>query len=156
MAQSPAPSALGTDLSLDLIDSRALSIYRVDQGERRTVSGGRGLRVRDFGTVTGRNNLGQALTARLLTPKGELTPLGHPEYGSRLHEVIGSPNTPNTRNLAKLFVIETLKQERRVEKIVRVDVTPHPVNRFLILIAIEVRPVGEDTVLPLGPLLLEL
>ena len=152
MAQAP----FGTDLSLDLIDSRALSIYRVNQAERRTVAGGRGLRVRDFGTTSGRDNLGQALTMRLLTPKGELTPLGHPEYGSRLHEVIGAPNTPNTHNLAKLFVIEALKQERRVDKIVRVDVTPHPVNRFLILIAIEVRPVGADTVLALGPLLLEL
>jgi len=152
MAQGP----FGTDLSLDLVDSRALSIYRVGQGERRTVSGGRGLRLRDFDTITGRDNLGQALTARLLTPKGELAPLGHPEYGSRLHEVIGAPNTPTTRNLAKLFVIESLKQERRVEKIVRVDVTPHPVNRFLVLIAIDVKPVGDDTVLPIGPLLLEL
>lgn len=152
MAQSP----FGTDLALDLIDSRALSIYRVAQGERRTVSNGRGLLVRDFGTVSGRDNLGQALTVRLLTPKGELTALGHPDYGSRLHEVIGATNTASTRNLAKLFVIEALKQERRIEKIVRVDVTPHPVNRFLILIAIEVRPVGEDAVLALGPLLLEL
>jgi len=152
MAQSP----FGTDLALDLIDSRALSIYRVTQGERRTVSSGRGLGVRDFGTVTGRDNLGQALTVRLLTPKGELTALGHPDYGSRLHEVIGATNTASTRNLAKLFVIEALKQERRVEKVVRVDVTPHPVNRFLILIAIEVRPVGEGAVLALGPLLLEL
>ncbi len=152
MAQDP----FGTDLSLDLVDSRALSIYRVDQGEKRTVSGGRGLRLRDFGTVSGRDNLGQALTARLLTPKGELAPLGHPEYGSRLHEVIGAPNTPTTRNLAKLFVIEALKQERRVDKIIRVDVTPHPVNRFLVLIAIDVKPVGDDTVLPIGPLLLEL
>lgn len=152
MAQSP----FGTDLALDLIDSRALSIYRVAQGERRTVSNGRGLMVRDFGTVSGRDNLGQALTVRLLTPKGELTALGHPDYGSRLHEVIGATNTASTRNLAKLFVIEALKQERRVEKIVRVDVTPHPVNRFLILIAIEVRPAGEDAVLALGPLLLEL
>lgn len=152
MAQSP----FGTDLALDLIDSRALSIYRVAQGERRTVANGRGLLVRDFGTVSGRDNLGQALTVRLLTPKGELTALGHPDYGSRLHEVIGATNSASTRNLAKLFVIEALKQERRVEKIVRVDVTPHPVNRFLILIAIEVRPVGENAVLALGPLLLEL
>ncbi|MGE0416240.1 MAG: hypothetical protein AB7O80_05490 [Acetobacteraceae bacterium] len=152
MAQNP----FGTDLSLHLVDSRALSIYRVDQGEKRTVSGGRGLRLRDFGTVSGRDNLGQALIARLLTPKGELAPLGHPDYGSRLHEVIGAPNTATTRNLAKLFVIETLKQERRVEKIVQVDVTPHPVNRFLILIAVAVKPIADDTILSIGPLLLEL
>ncbi len=152
MAQSP----LGTDLRLDLIDSRALSIYRVGQEEKRRVASGRGQRMRDFATLTGRDNLGQALTMRLLTPKGELAPLGHPDYGSRLHEVIGAPNTPSQRNLAKLFVIEALKQERRVEKIVRVEVTPHPVNRFLIMIAIDVKPVAEDTILSIGPLLLEL
>jgi len=151
-----ASSVFGTDLALDLLDSRALSIYRVRQEETRAASARKGLRRRDFVTITGRGNLGQALTTRLLTPKGELTPLGHPDYGSRLHEVIGAPNTSGTRNLAKLFVIEALKQERRVEKIVRVDVAPHPVNRFLITIAIEVKPVGEDTVLAVGPLLLEL
>lgn len=151
-----SPGPLGTDIALDLVDSRALSIYRVRQAERRTLSGGRNVRQRDFATFSDLDNLGQALTVRLLTPRGELTPLGHPSYGSRLHEVIGATNTPTTRNLAKLFVIEALKQERRVERIVSVEVTPHPVNRFLILIAARVIPVGEDTVLDIGPLLLEL
>ncbi len=151
-----AANPLGTDVALDLVDSRALSVYRVRQGERRTVSDGRGLRLRDFETLAGRDNLGQALIVRLLTPKGELTPLGHPDYGSRLHEVIGAPNTPTTRNLAKLFVIEALKQERRVEKIVRVDVAPHPIERFLVLITVAVKPIADDAILSLGPLLLEL
>jgi phage baseplate assembly protein W len=138
---------LGTDLALELIDSRALSIYRAKDSERRTVIGRRGLRIRDFATLDGRDNLGQALTNRLLTPTGELAPLGHPAYGSRLHEVIGQLNTPTTRNLAKLFVIESLKAERRVEAIESVDVTPHPVNRFLIRIAISVKLVGSDAVI---------
>src|SRR4051812_16096864 len=105
---------LGIDIGLDLIDSRALSIYRVRQEEKRLVVAGRGVRRRDFATVSDRDNLGQALIARLLTPKGELGALGHAGYGSRLHEVVGATNTPTTRNLAKLFVIEALKQERRV------------------------------------------
>lgn len=142
-----AQANLGTDLALELLDSRALSIYRAKDEERQTVTGGRRLRVRDFVTVDGRENLGQALTTRLLTPKGELGPLGHPAYGSRLHEVIGQLNTPTTRNLAKLFVIESLKAERRVEAIESVEVTPHPVNRFLLRIAISVKPVGGDAVI---------
>ena len=150
------PGPLGTDIALDLVDSRALSIYRVRQEEKRLVAGGRIMRRRDFTTLSDRDNLGQALTVRLLTPRGELAPLGHPAYGSRLHEVVGAPNTPTTRNLAKLFVIEALKQERRVAKIASVEVTPHRVNGFLILIAISVLPVGEDVVLDIGPLLLEL
>jgi phage baseplate assembly protein W len=142
-----AQANLGTDLALELIDSRALSIYRARDEERRSVDGGRGLRIRDFVTAEGRDNLGQALTTRLLTPKGELAPLGHPAYGSRLHEIIGQLNTATTRNLAKLFVIESLKAERRVGKIQSVEVTPHPVNRFLIRIAISVKPIGDDAVI---------
>ena len=138
---------LGTDVALELIDSRALSIYRAKDQMRRTATGNRVRRVRDFGLAEGRDNLGQALTTRLLTPKGELAPLGHPAYGSRLHEVIGQLNTPTTRNLAKLFVIESLKAERRIGEIVSVEVTPHPVNRFLIRIAIGVKPVGGDVVI---------
>jgi phage baseplate assembly protein W len=142
-----AQANLGTDLALELLDSRALSIYRAKDEERRTVAGGRKIRVRDFATVEGRENLGQALTTRLLTPKGELAQLGHPAYGSRLHEVIGQLNTATTRNLAKLFVIESLKAERRVEEIRSVEVTPHPASRSLIRIAIAVKPVGSDAVI---------
>lgn len=146
-----APQAnLGVDLALERVDERALSIYRLRETAARRVEGGRGVTLRDFALAEGRDNLGQALAARLLTPRGEIAALGHAAYGSRLHEVIGQPNTPTTRNLAKLFVIEALKQERRVGAIVSVEVTPHPANRFLILIAVEVKPVGTDAVLALA------
>lgn len=145
-----AQENLGTDIGLTLIDSRALSIYRVTEVERRAGEGGRLRRIGDFGIVEGRDNLGQALVRRLLTPKGELGPLGHPAYGARLHEVIGQPNTETTRNLAKLFVLEALKAERRVAKINSVAVTPHPKDRFVILIAIEAQPVGEAEALALS------
>lgn len=151
-----SPGPLGTDIALDLIDKRALSIYRVRQAESRAVSSGRAVIQRDFGTLSDRDNLGQALIVRLLTPRGELEPLGHPLYGSRLHEIVGSTNTPTTRNLAKLFVIEAIKQERRIERIVSVEVKPHPVDRFQIEIAARVVPIGQDTVLDIGPLLIEL
>lgn len=141
---------LGTDISLTLIDSRALSIYRVTEVERRAREGGRHRRLGDFAIVSGRANLGQALIRRLLTPRGELAALGHPAYGSRLHEVIGEPNTEMTRNLAKLFVLEALKAERRVATVLEVAVTPHPGNRFVIRVAIQVQPVGEAELLALS------
>jgi len=141
---------LGRDIKLTLIDSRALSIYRVAETETRARAGGRGVRIGDFTTLEGRDNLGQALIARLLTPKGELTPLGHPDYGARLHEVIGMPNTDTTRNLAKLYVLEALKAERRVDKILGVGVTPHAVNRVLIEIAIRVQPIDAKAELSLS------
>ena len=119
-----------------LIHSSALSIYTVRQSRRRIGTAGRTVRVVDFDTVEGRDNLGQALTVRLLTPRGELAALGHPDYGSRLHEIVGSPNTETTRNLAKLFVIDALKQERRVASVEEVAVDPHPTNRSAIVITI--------------------
>ena len=149
-------AAFGTDIALELLDHRALSIYRTRTTTRRALLSGRRVRVRDFAIVTGRDTLAQAIIARLLTPQGELAALGHPTYGARLHEIVGAPNTEATRNRAKLFVIAALKQERRIAAIEDVAVTPHPSERQLILITARVLPVGETEALALGPVLLEL
>src|SRR5690349_1725792 len=70
--------------------------------------------VGDLGTVAGADNLVQALLIRFNTPLGDLASLGHPDYGSRLHELIGRGNDESTRNLVRLFTLETLRQEARV------------------------------------------
>ena len=151
----PAPQLL-TDLRLRLVDSRALSIYAVAEGRRRITSGGRAVVLRDLELSSDQANLAQAITIRLLTPKGELTALAHPDYGCRLHELIGSPNTDTTRNLAKLYVIEALKQERRVQEVNRVEVTTQPGDRHRINIAIQVLPIDATGPLDIGPLTLDL
>src|SRR3954471_24170247 len=79
---------------------------------------------RDLATVDGRDSLRQALVNRLRTRRGELAPLGHPTYGSRLFTLLGRPNTDTMRNLAKLFVLEALAEEPRIEMKLRVRVTP--------------------------------
>lgn len=66
-------------------------------------------------TVTGRENLAQALILRLLTPQGALAGLGHAGYGSRLSELIGRRKTDATRALCKAYVLEAVAQEPRVE-----------------------------------------
>ena len=58
---------------------------------------------------------------RLKTEQGELAGLGYPKYGSRHHGLIGEPNSENNRNLIKLYVLECLRQEPRVE-VDRIDV----------------------------------
>src|SRR5262245_28658123 len=68
----------------------------------------------DLDTVAGVDNLLQALLLRFLTQVGELAPLGHPTYGSRLEELIGELNTETTRNRAKMFVLQALAEEPRV------------------------------------------
>lgn len=83
-------------------------------------------RAYDLGVAGGRANLVQALIVRLMTERGELGPLGHPDYGSRHHQLVGEPNTEGNRNLVKLYVLECLRQEPRVERTVKIAVQPGP------------------------------
>ena len=62
----------------------------------------------DLETLTGTDNLKQALLLRFLTPMGEMAVLGHPNYGSRLSELIGELNSQTNRNRAKMFVMQAL------------------------------------------------
>ena len=150
-----APQLL-SDIALRFVRSDALSIYEVQDQETRTTAGGRIVRLRDLSVSSGLDNLRQAIEIRLLTPKGELAALGHADYGSRLPDLIGQPNTETNRNLAKLYVIEALKQERRIEKIVAVDVTPAPGQRQLIKIFLKVQAIGVQQVIDLGPFTIDL
>lgn len=79
---------------------------------------------RDIRTVTRVEAISQALVNRLKTRKGELAPLGHPDYGSRHHELIGEPNVQRTRNLIKLYVLQALRREPRIEKVLSAEVVP--------------------------------
>ena len=118
---------LGKDLDLGFIADEEGRVFagpysRVDlqPNLREDVSP----RVKDLGMVKGKPNLVQSLILRLKTERGELAGLGHPKYGSRHHKLIGEPNTENNRNLVKLFMLECLRQEPRLEKIQQIDVKP--------------------------------
>jgi phage baseplate assembly protein W len=120
---------LGTDLDLGFVadeEGRVLAgpASRVDLQARvrKEVTP----REVDLGVVGGRPNLVQSLLLRLSTERGELGPLGHPDYGTRHLALIGEPNTETNRNLLKLYVLEALRQEPRLERIDRVDVRPAP------------------------------
>jgi phage gp46-like protein len=71
----------------------------------------------DLQRLAGVENLQQALLVRFLTQVGELEPLGHPSYGSRLHELVGELNTETTRNRAKLFALQALQAEPRIAQV---------------------------------------
>lgn len=75
-----------------------------------------GLR-RDLDSVTGVDNAVQAVIHRIKTRLGELADLGHPDYGSRHHELIGQPNTAHNRNLVKLYILQALAREPRIEEV---------------------------------------
>ena len=105
--------------------------------------------VRDLNTVAGVDQAVQFLVNRLMTRKGELAPLGHPDYGSRHHELIGEPNTERTRNVIKIHVLEALRHEPRVAKVLRCVVDAGSRPRETVRIVIDVRLIDEPTPLNL-------
>jgi phage baseplate assembly protein W len=104
----------------------------------------------DLTAATGLDNLEQAIANRLKTRKGELASLGHPDYGSRHHELIGEPNVERTRNLIKLYVLQALRDEPRIERVlsavVRAEQSP---PRDTVRIELGLRVIGAPTPLNL-------
>jgi phage baseplate assembly protein W len=103
----------------------------------------------DLAAVVRADNLKQALLLRFLTPVGELALLGHPDYGSRLFELLGELNSETNRNRAKLFALEALQAEPRVKEIRSVTVTQNRADRTRIDIRVSLVPVDGDTLLNL-------
>ena len=100
----------------------------------------------DAQTVSGRANLAQAIINRLLTRQGELTRLGHPNYGSRLHLLAGELNNTRTRGLAGIYIRESLAQEPRIQEVTEVAFAPpsRGIERDTLQVVVRVRPVGDD------------
>ncbi|WP_380168391.1 hypothetical protein [Jannaschia sp. R86511] len=118
-----------------------------------TARPGPGLPLADVAVTERVDSAVQLLVNRLMTRQGELAPLGHPEYGSRHHELVGEPNSERTRNLVKLYVLACLRQERRVQRVDRCVVTSPDRRTGVVRIELTVRLVDDDrpldVVLPL-------
>lgn len=74
-------------------------------------------------TVSGVDNLVQALTMRLLVDRGELSGLGHPRFGSHIRDLIGEPQDSANMELLRRYVRQALLQDPRVAEVVQVVVT---------------------------------
>jgi phage baseplate assembly protein W len=116
-----------------------------NDGDLAVAATPRGARLhRDLAVTSGIEDAAtQFLVNRLQTRKGELAPLGHPDYGSRHHELIGQPNVERTRNLVRLHVLECLRHEPRVAKVLRCDITAAERHRDVVRIELSVRLVDE-------------
>ena len=152
--------ALGADLALTRYAGTPSSVP-LDAADSwgtldlQVVAGGKGGLaqsgdIRDAGSVAGRQNLAQALVLRLLTQLGALSPLGHPDYGSRLVELIGRLNDDTTRNLARLYTLEALKQEPRVKQILDLTVETASDQIDTIRIGFSVLPLNDTDPLALA------
>jgi len=132
-----AKPVLGRDLGLDY----TLGAFREDADfrARRALGLGR----TDLELIEDEDNLVQAVANRLKTRKGELAALGHPDYGSRHHELMGEPNVERTRNLIKFYVLRALRDEPRIERVLRADVrAEHAPPREVVRIELTIKPIG--------------
>lgn len=103
----------------------------------------------DLARLDGVENLKQALLLRFLTPVGELAALGHRDYGSRLHTLIGERNNETNRNRAKLYTLEALAAEPRVQEVLDVQVLGRRSEPTRLDIHVTVKVVDHDTPLNL-------
>ena len=138
---------MGRDLRLDYRQSGGF----FEDADLATVkSSRRARRERDLATLDGLAALEQAIANRLKTRMGELAPLGHPTYGSRHHELIGQPNIERTRDLIKIYVLQALRDEPRIERVVSATVRAEHVRpRDTVRIELKLKVIGEQAPLNL-------
>lgn len=139
----PAAQLFGADLALaEGAGGLDLTLLGANRG------GSGGSTAGDLGLAVGNDNIVQALTLRLRVRRGELAPLGWPDHGSRLHELIGEPDLPRTRLKAQVFTRDAIAADPRVAEVLAVDVVPIPGERQVLRLSVDVRLI--DTPQPLN------
>ncbi|WP_020394488.1 hypothetical protein [Thiolinea disciformis] len=101
-------------------------------------------------TVSGVDNLVQALTLRLLLDQGELSKLGHPRYGSRIRDFLGEPLDRANRELIRRYVRKTLLEDDRVEEVLQVSVSTQADSLNSIQVFAQIKAIGYAQPLPIG------
>lgn len=104
----------------------------------------------DFETVSDEHNLVQAIIHRLTTEEGELYDIGHADYGSRLHELVGEQNNARTRERLRNLIKECLAEEPRITEVTDIKVAPNQYDPNRLDIEITVRPIGKSMLVSLG------
>jgi|GEM_PF-299279 len=112
---------LGRDLALRYLETAGM--FEDSDFETTSRRGATYEVVTDIDVVSGVPSAVQLLANRLKTHRGELAALGHPEYGSRHHELIGEPNSERNRNLVKLYILQALRHEPRIAEVLECFVT---------------------------------
>ena len=108
-----------------------------------------GLAGGDLALARGNDNIVQALTLRLRVRRGELAPLGWPDYGSRLHELIGELNVPRTHLKLQAFARQAVEADPRVARVEDVRTAVLPGERDTVRLLLEVRLIDAPTPLNL-------
>jgi phage baseplate assembly protein W len=96
-------------------------------------------------SISGIDNLAQALTLRLLIDQGELTQLAHPRYGSRLKELLGETLDRANLELMRRYVKHTLLSDPRVAEVVQVQVKARPESQGMVNVDALVKAIDGKT-----------
>lgn len=110
----------------------------------------------DLALARGNDNIVQALTMRLRVRKGELAPLGWPDYGSRLHELIGEPNLARTHFKLQAFARQAIEADPRVLEVVEVRTATLPGERDTVRLMAEIKLIESQSPLNLVNLVFDL
>jgi phage baseplate assembly protein W len=105
--------------------------------------------VGDLALAAGNANIVQALTLRLMVRKGELAALGWPDFGSRLHELIGEPNNQRTRVKLMGLARAAIEADARVEQVLAVEARMLPGERDTVRLEMEIELIHHNTPLNL-------
>ncbi len=106
-------------------------------------------RAGDLALAEGNDNIVQALTLRLLVRRGELALLGWPNYGSRLHELIGEPNNPRTHTVLMAHARAAVEQDARVKEVTAMRAYVLPGERDVARLEMEISLITENNPLNL-------
>jgi hypothetical protein len=116
-------------------------------------AGGLDLRSDGGGALTlarGNDSVIQGLRLRLMVRHRELAPLGWPDFGSRLHELIGEPDNTRTRARLAAYARAAVEGDARVGKVTDVRVVSVPGERATVEVRMEILLVGASLPLSLG------
>jgi phage baseplate assembly protein W len=103
----------------------------------------------DLKLAEGPDNISQALTLRLKVRRGELALLGWPNYGSRLHELIGEPNNTRTRAIVMAHARAAILEDPRVVDITRLEARMPPGERDTVRLDMDIQLIEEQNPLNL-------
>ena len=106
-------------------------------------------RAGDLALAEGNENIAQALTLRLLVRRGELGALGWPNYGSRLHELIGEPNNTRTHTILMGHARAAVEQDPRVREVTGMRAYVLPGERDVARLEMEISLITENNPLNL-------
>jgi phage baseplate assembly protein W len=101
----------------------------------------------DIALTQSTDNISQALTLRILVRRGELARLGWPDFGSRVHELIGEPNNLRTRTRLMAFARTAIERDPRVVEIT--SIKAEPAERSLVRLEMDIQLINEPNPLNL-------